>query len=203
MATRDDIKNIIAYMALAFPNFHPDVESQLNTVDIFLDLLGDIQTDTLKLAVRAACTEAGRAFAPSVGEIRGIVAELRTKISGVPSAGEAWGEVIGSFERMPGGNMSGGGHTPILDHPLVQKAVHCMGGYGAIGVNFFDNQMANRAHFLRIYADLLDSWKSGATELPELTDYIAGQKETKLLTDEDPMAEERERAFERDDDYTA
>lgn len=164
MATREDVKNIIAYMSLVFPNYHPDVESQMNAVDVMLDLLGDIPTEVLQLAVRGVCAEPGRVFAPSVGEIRGRVADLRAKVDGVPSAGEAWGEIIGSFERMPGGNMAGGGHTPILDHPLVKKAIHCMGGYAAIGVDFFENQMANRAHFLKIYADLLESWKSGTAE---------------------------------------
>ena len=188
MADRTDIKNIIAYMALAFQTFHPDVESPLNTVDVYLDLLGDIPADILKLAVRAACVPGtGKEFAPSPDEIRIEVAALRAKVNGVPSAGEAWGEVIGSFERMPGGNMAGGGHTPILDHPLVQKAIHCMGGFSAIGADFFDNQMANRAHFLRIYSDLLETWKDNATELPAVIDYIQGQKqiggEIKLLAE--------------------
>jgi hypothetical protein len=187
MATRDDIKNIIAYMAEAFPNYHPDVTSPMNSIDVLCDLLGDLPADALKAAVRAACAQSGRAFAPSAGEIRGEVSRLRMKISGVPSAGEAWGEIIGSFERMPGGNMAGGGHTPILDHPLVQKAVRCMGGYASIGADFFDNQVANRAHFFRVYADLLASWKDEAAELPALTEYVQEQKRidagVKMLTD--------------------
>jgi hypothetical protein len=109
------------------------------------------------------------------------------KVSGVPTAGEAWGEIIGSFERMPGGNMAGGGHTPILDHPLVQKVLACMGGYAAIGADFFDNQMANRAHFIRFYNELLENWKTEATELPQLTEYVQEQKRigagVRMLTD--------------------
>ena len=66
MSTRKDIAEIIGYMKLAFPNYSPDVTSPINTVDVLLDLLGDIPAETLKLAVRAACAEAGRAFAPAV-----------------------------------------------------------------------------------------------------------------------------------------
>jgi hypothetical protein len=172
---------------MAFPNYKPDVSSPLNSVDVMFDLLGDIPTDTLQLAVRSACSEPGRAFAPSAGEIRGKVSELRLKISGVPTAGEAWGEIIGSFERMPGGNMAGGGHTPILDHPLVQKALACMGGYSAIGADFFENQMANRAHFIRFYNELLENCKTEAAELPQLTEYVQFQKQIgdgiRILTD--------------------
>jgi hypothetical protein len=189
MATRDDIKNVIAYLGMAFPNYHPDVESPLNTVDVMFDLLGDLPADALQMAVRSCCSEAGRTFAPSTGEIRGAISLIRAKVSGVPTAGEAWSEIVGSFERMPSGNMSGGGHTPILDHPLVKKAVACMGGYTEIGVDFYENQMANRAHFIKFYNELLDNWKSEATELPQLTQYVQKQIEgsVKMLTDKETV----------------
>ena len=163
-------------MGLVFPNYSPTVEGEPNTIDVLFDLLGDLPPDTLEAAVKSCCSEIGRAFAPSPGEIREAAVKLHMKAAGVPSAGEAWGAVIGSFERMPGGNMAGGGHTPILDHPLVRKAVHCMGGYSALGADYFDNQMANRAHFLRIYGDLLETWKDDAGELPALTDYVQEHK---------------------------
>jgi hypothetical protein len=193
MATIDDILNVIAYMKLAFPNYNPNITDKPCTADVLMDLLGDLTAETLQAAVRSCCAESGRAFAPSAGEIRGAVSSLRSKIDGVPSAGEAWGEIIGSFERMPGGNMAGGGHTPILDHPLVRKAVHCIGGYVAIGADFFENQMANRAHFLRIYADLLDTWKDDAAELPAITEYVQKQigEATKMLTDKLSVKERR------------
>ncbi len=187
MATRDDIKKAIAYLKLVFPNFNPILEGEPNSIDVYLDLLADLPAETLQAGIRACGSEIERAFAPSPGEIRGAAIKLHMKASDVPSAGEAWGEIIGSFERMPGGNMAGGGHTPILDHPLVRKAVHCMGGYSALSNDFFDNQMANRAHFLRIYGDLLETWKDDAAELPALTDYIQEHKRIggaiALLTD--------------------
>jgi hypothetical protein len=75
MASRDDIKKIIGYMILAFPNYKPDTTSHPNTVDVFEDLLGDLDADTLYAAVRAACKEP-RAFAPAPGEIRAAAAAL-------------------------------------------------------------------------------------------------------------------------------
>ena len=75
MANRDDIKSIIGYMALAYQNFHPDLTSIPNTIDIFEDLLGDLEADVLRAAVKQACREP-RAFAPAPGEIRAVANSL-------------------------------------------------------------------------------------------------------------------------------
>ena len=93
MSTRKDNAEIIGYMKLAFPNYAPDVTSPINTLDVLLDLLGDIPAETLELAVRAACAEAGRAFAPAVGEIRAAALKLSISVLGIPNEFEAWAEV--------------------------------------------------------------------------------------------------------------
>ena len=71
--TREDIKKIIGFMILAYPNYHPDLTSQPNAVDALFELLGDIESEKLDAAVRKACKEPGRVFAPSVGEILGSI----------------------------------------------------------------------------------------------------------------------------------
>ena len=68
MATREEIKKIIGYLKLVFPNYNPDVTSTPNTVDVYEDLLGDLDGKMLEDAVREACKQ-DRAFAPSPGEI--------------------------------------------------------------------------------------------------------------------------------------
>jgi hypothetical protein len=73
--TREDIKKIIGFMILAYPNYHPDLTSQPNAVDALFELLGDIESEKLDAAVRKACKEPGRVFAPSVGEILGSARE--------------------------------------------------------------------------------------------------------------------------------
>lgn len=186
MTTREDIKKVMAYMGCAFPNYHPEIsEGGVNAVDVMEDLLGDLPKDTLMAAVKACCAEPGRAFAPSAGEIRGMAVSLHVRAAGVPSAGEAWAAVIESFERMPSGVMAGGGHTPTLDNPIVQEAVKEMGGYAAIGVDFYDNLMPNRAHFLKIYAALLARHQEDAATLPEVAGYIESRsgEQIRALTD--------------------
>jgi hypothetical protein len=177
MAERSDIKNIIAYLMMAFPNYHPDVTSKPNIVDVMFDLLGDISPDELQAAVRYCCIEPGREFAPGAGTIRNAVANLRAKSSGLPTAGEAWAAVYDSFERMPGGNMAGGGHNAILDNPIVKEAVHQMGGYPAISVDFYEQQGYNRTAFLKIYQQLYDRAMNDVTELPAISDFIETQKQ--------------------------
>lgn len=174
MATREDIKNVIFYMKASFPNYHPELEGEVNTVDVLLDQLGDMDANTLQMAVRAACMPGtGRQFAPSSDEIRTAIANLHAQATGLPSAGEAWGAVIGSFERMPGGNMAGGGHGPILDHPIMQEVIRQIGGYSAID---YEDQMADRAHFLKLYSELRERSVREMAELPAITAYVNSKR---------------------------
>ncbi len=164
MASRDDIKNIIAYTKLAFPNWNPDVTSPLNSVDVFHDLLGHLPVDVLKLAVRSCCAQPGRAFAPSPGEIIGMATSLHVKASGAPSAGEAWEEVQRTITDM--GCHNG---TPEFSYPLVRKAVQAV-GFTNIGMS--ENIMVERAHFLKIYEQLLARSSEDAAMLPEAAEYV-------------------------------
>ena len=171
MANRNDIKNIMAYMGMCFPNYHPILEGEINAVDVLLDLLGDLEVDMLQAAVKACCTEAGRAFAPSAGEIRGAAATLYARAVGLPTAGEAWGAVMDSFRR------TSLDKPALLNHPLLVEAIRCMGGLEVIGMS--ENNMADRAHFLKIFEQLQERAIRETLELPAITEYI----ESKCLID--------------------
>jgi hypothetical protein len=168
MADRDEIKKIMAYMGLCFPNYHPALEGEVNAVDVLLDLLGDLEIGLLRVAVKACCSEAGRSFAPSAGEIRGMAGTLRTRAAGMPTAGEAWGAVMESFRR------TSFDRPELLSHPLVMEVVHCMGGLEAIGMG--ENTMADRAHFLKIFEQLRERTIQETMELPAITEYIKNQR---------------------------
>lgn len=164
MATRDEIKSVIAYLKLAFPNYHPELSGEINTVDVLTDLLGDIPADALMVAVKASCAEPGRQFAPSAGEIRGKLAELHAKAAEVPTAAEAWGAVMESFQRVRSQRPA------LLDHPLVAKAVRMMGGLDKIGMS--ETIGVERAHFFKIYEQLLERALDDASELADVTQYV-------------------------------
>lgn len=171
MSERNDIKSIIAYLAMAFPNFKPDVTNSPNSVDVYFDLLQDMPTETLQIAVKACCAEPGRAFAPSAGEIRGMAVQLHAQAAGLPTAGEAWGAIMESFKHITSER------DAMLAHPLIQEAIRCMGGIDRIGACDEDQQMANRAHFLKIYQQLYDRALSDAGQLPIVAGYIESQKQ--------------------------
>lgn len=165
MATRDEIKNVIAYLKLTFSNYHPELSGEINTVDVLTDLLGDIPFDALMVAVKAACVEPGRQFAPSAGEIRGKLAELHAKSAAVPTAAEAWGAVMESFRCVRSQRPA------ILDHPLVARTIRAMGGLEKIGMS--ENTGVERAHFLKFYEQLLERALEDASELLDVSRYVS------------------------------
>jgi hypothetical protein len=168
MATRDEIKAMVGYMKMAYPNYHPEIDGQVNAVDVLVDLLGDLPSDTLRIAVKAACAESGRQFAPSAGEIRGAATMLHAKASGMPEAGEAWGAIMQSFTCVKSQR------PELLNHPLVVEAIRCMGGLDRIGMS--EDNMADRAHFLKIYDALKTRALRDAAELPAATEYVASRQ---------------------------
>lgn len=161
MTDRDDIKGLIGYIKLAYPNFNPTLEGSPNIIDVWYDLLGDLPLDTLKLAVKSCCTEPDRAFAPSPGEIRGAIAKMNT--SNLPLAGEAWGEVI-QYIVTKGCH----GEVPEFSYPIIKQAVQII---GMENIGMSDDVMVERAHFLKIYEQLRNREIVNIVQLPAITAY--------------------------------
>lgn len=182
MATRKDIADIIAYMKLAYSNYSPDVTSPLNALDVFEDLLGDFDAEMLHTAIKVCCSQAGQ-FAPSAGDIRETVIQISMQADRVPTAGQAWGAIIGSYERMPNGNMAGGGHKnpeniqTILDNPLVIEAIYQLGGYTE---DLYENQMSSRSKFFEIYKTLYELEITKRLQPPSVKAYITTLQNDKM-----------------------
>ena len=64
-----------------------------------------------------------------------------------PAPGDAWGEVVRQMQAV------GRYRTPAFSHPLITQAVDQVGGWQALCKS--DNLVADRAHFLRIYEELV------------------------------------------------
>jgi hypothetical protein len=188
MSTRKDIAEIIGYMKLAFPNYSPDVTSPINTVDVLLDLLGDVPAETLKLAVRAACAEAGRAFAPAVGEIREAAIKLSVSALGIPNEFEAWAEVCkmpkdmlrSRIELDENGKMvtDENGAVIIMEerlkwsHALVERTAVLMGW-----PDFpIEDESLDRAHFFQAYRAEVNRLMESEGELPAVREYVLAQR---------------------------
>ncbi len=193
MSTRKDIAEIIGYMKLAFPNYSPDVTSPINTVDVLLDLLGDIPAETLKLAVRAACAEAGRAFAPAVGEIREAALKLSVSALGIPNEFEAWAEVCkmpkdmirSRIEVDENGKMvtDENGAVIILEeqlkwsHALIEKTALLMGWPEFPS----EDESLDRAHFFQAYRAEVSRMMESEGELPAVRDYVLARRRNATL----------------------
>ena len=154
-----DVAQIVKVIAVAYPNWQPTAE----TSEVYYQLLQDVPTDELKAAVLHCLGESGRRFAPSVGEIRGAVSELRGMSANVPSAFQAWQEVLRQF------SLTGSYGTPQFSHPLIERAVRQL-GWRELCMS--ENQTADRARFLQCYDQLLTRATKEDMLLPEVRGYI-------------------------------
>lgn len=191
MADRKDILEILALISVAFPNFKMVQSGDVSTADAYLAFLGDLPADVLKLATLKCCSESGRAFAPSVGEIRGAVSEILRHTQRIPSTLEAWDEInnapkSGEYRRLTDEQNEDGAWiievTPFTwSHPLVEKVARMLG--------FPDfpnptNEGVDRAHFFKQYENELKGYLEAGVQLPEITRYIESKanEQIKQLT---------------------
>ncbi len=180
MATAKEIGEILALIQAAFPNYKPGVAGP----DALYQLLRDLPGDLLKVAVLDTCAQAGRAFAPSVGEIRAAALKLHRRIHHVPDEFEAWAELQqrpGSMQRKSvlldaEGNvqLDEQGRAIILveqlhwSHPLVGHVARMLGWPDFPG----ENESTDRAHFLQAYRAQSERKLAEAGELPAVSRFV-------------------------------
>lgn len=159
MATETDIARLIVLLSAAFPNWTPNDF----TAEVYYQDLRDVPSEELFIAAQHCRAEAGRKFAPSTGEIRGAVAELRGYASNVPSSFQAWQEVLEQALA------TGQYRTPTFSHPLIDQAVRAM-GWREICMS--ENQIADRARFIQCYEQLSERASREEMLIPEVRGYI-------------------------------
>jgi hypothetical protein len=159
MAEPKDIDQIINMFEAAFPNFKP----REYTKEIYWQTLKDLPSDELKAAVLHCITESGRAFAPSIGEIRGAVSDLRRASANVPSVYDAWQEVCREISS------TGSYGTPAFTSPLIERVVKNLGWRNLC---MSENQVADRARFVQAYEQLLERAVKENMMLPDVKGYI-------------------------------
>jgi hypothetical protein len=160
MANRQEIELMIAKLSAAFPNWKVNAY----TIQVYLEDLSDIDSEELDLAVKHCRTQPGRAFAPSTGEIRGAVSELRVMARNIPSSFEAWQEV-GRQISINGGDFG----KPFWSHPLVQKTVEAIGWRN---LRMSEDQTADRARFIQCYEQFQERAGKEDILLPEVRGFI-------------------------------
>ncbi len=160
MATLLDIAQILSVISAAYPNFTVTEK----TTEVYHQILSDIPTDELKAATLHCISESGRKFAPSVGELRGAVAELRGFSNNIPSSFEAWQEV-GRQISINGGDFG----KPVWSHPLVEKTVNAIGWRN---LRMSENEVADRARFIQCYEQFAERTQRENIMLPEVRGFL-------------------------------
>lgn len=177
MATEVEIIKALKVLAAAYPNF----ELPKETVGIYCRMLVDLDYDTLRAAT-LQCVSVYKFF-PTVAEIRSAVTDLRMMASGVPSASEAWGEVVFQFRE------TGSYSTPIFSHPIIGEVVS---RFGWKNLCWSENQIADRARFIEAYNAQLVESRSRDRMLPEILEFV----DRRLSVEEQEILEIEEKSRE-------
>lgn len=179
MATSKDIARIIAELSAAYPNW----KSNEYTAEIYFQDLKDVDSDLLLLAARYCRTNMSRdqRFAPSAGEIRQTAGEIKRQADGVPSALEAWGELLHAPKTE---EYKSAGDDNVIEvipyqwsHPLVRKVAVMM---GFPEFPDWERESFERTAFLKAYEVELQNYLKQNDQLPEVTRYIESQKDAQL-----------------------
>ena len=160
MAEKEDIAEVVAVISAAYPHFDPTE----HTVEVYWQTLKHYPADILKSATLKSVAEAGRKFAPTIGEIVQSILEINQAVNSIPSSYEAWQEVLKNFNRVGG---------PEWSHPMIASAVDLMGWRNLC---MSTNQVADRARFIQAYDQLQKRYGDDVTMLPEVRGYIESGK---------------------------
>jgi hypothetical protein len=161
MSEAVDIAKLVGLMAAAFPN----TQVTEATTEAYVFMLQDLPLDVLTAAVQQVMAESD--FLPSIAKLRQRAHELG-KLDKL-SALEAWGKVK---EQIASRGFYRG---PKFDDPVIAKAVECIGWRTLCSS---DNEPADRAHFARVYDNLVRREEQDALLLPAVRQF---KEQTKAL----------------------
>ncbi len=169
MATKPDVNRIMTMLAMAYPRFSLPKE----TIAVYARLLEDIPVDELEAAGLHCATTLE--FFPSVHELRAAVSDLRRLAARIPNTFEAWADLSragngewSTIEQEDGKNYITR-HIYQFLHPLVQDAAQMLGWPRSFPG---DNPVADRAHFFKVYEQLVAEALAADARLPAIQNFI-------------------------------
>lgn len=151
----NETKARIVEMLTAAATLFPNSEVGYSNYKAYATMLCDIPLPLLTAAIDQCAAEVK--FYPSVAEIRekALALTTRTEISGM----EAWAIVIEALQRY-GYNRP----RPPFEDPLIDQAIKFFGGW--LELCNSENVVADRAHFAKIYDQLVQRKIQDARLLP-------------------------------------
>lgn len=165
---------IIGVLAASFPS----AKISEKTVDAYATQLSDLPTELLDAAARQCAADCK--FFPTMTELRNQVHTLISPARTTPA--DAWGEVMTAMKSV------GFYGQPHFDDPIIERIVFAMDWQALCSS---ENTIADRAHFMKMYEQMVEREKSETKLLPgtvAMREQITNGRRTRLLqssTDEE------------------
>lgn len=170
MANKQEVFEVLTMLAAAYPRYKLVKE----TIQAYSILLQDLDPEELRTAAMDCASK--RDFYPSVHELRQAVVEIRRQTNRVPTAYEAWSQVLaaGTGSRKVVEEGQEGWiiveKKYLFSHPLVEQVARMLGWPASFPGG--DTEMADRAHFLKAYDQQARDAMNHEITLPEVRAYI-------------------------------
>ncbi len=159
---------ILSILGVSYPRqvLSPDVLKL--TITVWLDILGDIPLDQIKLAVKAHCSNSQ--WFPAVAEIRQAALDLGESESDRLTAGDAWAEVQDRMRH--------GGHwdSPKFSHPRIQQTVDAVGGWLNLCTNNMSAVVADRSQFIKAFERYEQRERTDRRMLPAVREFVSQRR---------------------------
>jgi len=186
MADKQSIARIIALFSTAYPN----AKFPQQTIQTYWMLLEDLPDEQLYAAALHCASVTCPEFPPSPAKLRQTVGDLGRQFNKIPSAYEAWQELLSVPSDEKVRRLIHEGEENIIEissyhwsHPLVEKVAKSL-GWPRRFLNDDDTVMADRAHFLKAYEAELNRATDQAIQIPPVRAYVeSGGKQIKQLVE--------------------
>jgi hypothetical protein len=155
------VAQVLAFLAALYPNF----KLTKATLTAYSQILEDIPADLLQAAAKDVGSRS--TFFPAAAEIRQAAFDLKERAAGVPTAYEAWAEVLHACRHY------GANNPPEFSHPLIVQATASVGGYRQLC--YSTDHTADRARFIDAYDRLANRQRTEERTLPQIGAYVAKQ----------------------------
>lgn len=169
MATNEEVAGVLGTLMLAYPTWGESLGSKIDgTLEVYRRALMDIDG---KLLESAALQHIGSSkWFPAISELREAALSIVTH--GDESAEEAWGEVKHAIR------VYGSYRDPVFQNVRIAQAVKIMGW---LNLCMSENEVADRAHFFKVYQSLQNRDRHENIALPEVRQTIERIAESKRL----------------------
>lgn len=146
----DEVIGALAEISMLWPNFElPSIDAVMDAmIEVTLRQWADLSAAEVRAAIDSLCQE-GRDFAPPVGAgaARAHESARARRGDGPPGIDEAWGEVRRQIAHR--GRWAAFSDDPLeWSHPMIERVV---GHLGWDSLCSSTNEVADRAHFVRLY----------------------------------------------------